>query len=105
MKNARPNESVRSRTRLAIPIRARAAGRPATVDEMRRMAAERNATLVIYAIDYEPPAVPVRMPDRESGIIAWVVTPDGRVSVRRRGLDGLFAEGTLSLSAAALRFA
>ena len=83
--------------------RARAAGRPATIDEMRRMAAERNATLVVYAIDYEPGAVPMRMPDRETGIIAWVVAPDGRVSVRQRGLEGLFADGTLSLSAAALR--
>ena len=83
--------------------RARAAGRPATIGEMRRMAAERNATLVIYAIDYEPGILPQRMPDRETGVIAWVVTPDGRVSVRRRALDGLFAEGTLSLSAAALR--
>jgi CHAT domain-containing protein/tetratricopeptide (TPR) repeat protein len=83
--------------------RARAAGRPATIDEMRRMAAERNATLVVYAIDYEPGALPVRMPDRETGVIAWVVAPDGRVSVRRRALDGLFPESTLALSAAALR--
>ena len=83
--------------------RARAAGRPATVDEMRRMAAERNATLVVYAIDYEAAAIPVRMPDRETGIRTWVVAPDGRVSVRQRSLDGLFPDGTLSLSAAALR--
>ncbi len=83
--------------------RARAAGRPASIDDMRRMAAERNATLVVYAIDYEPAALPVRMPDRETGIIAWVVSPDGHVSVRKRALDGLFAESALALSAAALR--
>lgn len=83
--------------------RARAAGRPATIDEMRRMAAERNATLVVYAINYEPAVLPVRMPDRETGIIAWVVTSDGRVSVRKRALDGLFPDSTLALSAAALR--
>lgn len=83
--------------------RARAASRPATIDDMRRMAAERNATLVVYAIDYEPGVLPLRMPDRETGIIAWVVSPDGRVSTRQRGLEGLFPGGTLSLSAAALR--
>ena len=83
--------------------RARAASRPATIDEMRRMAAERNATLVVYAVDYEPAALPVRMPDRETGIIAWVVSPDGRVTVRQRKLDGLFAESALALSGAALR--
>ncbi len=83
--------------------RARAAARPATIDEMRRMAAERNATLVVYAIDYESAAIPARMPDREIGIRAWVVSPDGRVNMRQRALDGLFPDGTLSLSAAALR--
>ncbi len=67
------------------------------------MAAERNATLVVYAIDYESAAIPARMPDREIGIRAWVVSPDGRVNMRQRALDGLFPDGTLSLSAAALR--
>ncbi len=83
--------------------RARAASRPATIDEMRRMAAERNATLVIYAIDHAPNLLPMRMPDRETGVTIWVVSPDGKVTSRQRNLDGLLGEGTLALSAAALR--
>lgn len=83
--------------------RARAASRPATVDDMRQMAAERNATLVVYAINYTANTLPVRMPDRETGITAWVITPEGRVTARRRDFAGLLPEGTLALTAAAFR--
>lgn len=83
--------------------RARAAARPATMAEIRAMASERNATLIVYQIDYTPNLLPVRMPDRETGITAWVVSPNGSVSVRRRALGGQFGPGTLPLSGSAMR--
>lgn len=83
--------------------KARAASRPATVDEMRRLAAERKATLVVYSIVYTPNRIPSRMPDKETGMTIWVVSPEGNVAVRRRSFEGLLPEGTLPLTSAALR--
>jgi CHAT domain-containing protein len=82
---------------------AEAASRPATVADMRRAAAERKATIVVYAIHTEPNRLPDRMPDREVGVTIWVVAPDGTVTARRHGLDGILAEGTLPLTAAVYR--
>ena len=91
-----------ARERLSNP-QAQAASLPATIVDMRRMAAERKATLVIYSIVYAPNRLPSRMPDRETGITIWVVAPEGTVAVRRRSFEGILPEGTLSLTSAALR--
>ena len=82
-----------------------AASRPATVADMRRAAAERNATIVVYSIDTQPNRLPDRMPDREVGVTIWVVAPDGKITARRRGFDGIIGlgEGTLPLTAAIYR--
>ncbi|MGH8641852.1 MAG: CHAT domain-containing protein [Burkholderiales bacterium] len=80
-----------------------AASRPATVADMRRAAAERNATILVYAIHTEPNRLPDRMPDREVGVTIWVVAPDGRITARRRGFDGILAEGVLPLTASIYR--
>jgi CHAT domain-containing protein/tetratricopeptide (TPR) repeat protein len=80
-----------------------AASRPANIADMRRIAAERKATLIVYSIAYAPNRLPNRMPDRETGMTIWVVAPDGTISVRRRRFDGVLPEGTLTLTAAALR--
>jgi CHAT domain-containing protein/tetratricopeptide (TPR) repeat protein len=80
-----------------------AASRPATVADMRRAAAERNATIIVYSINTEPNRLPDRMPDREVGVTIWVVAPDGKITARRRGFDGIFGEGTLPLTAAVYR--
>jgi CHAT domain-containing protein/tetratricopeptide (TPR) repeat protein len=80
-----------------------AASRPATVTDMRRAAAERNATIIVYSINTEPNRLPDRMPDREVGVTIWVVAPDGKITARRRGFDGIFGEGTLPLTAAVYR--
>jgi CHAT domain-containing protein/tetratricopeptide (TPR) repeat protein len=88
--------------RLTNP-QAEAASRPAAIADMRRMAAERRATLVVYSINYAANHLPNRMPDRETGITVWVVAPEGTVSVRHRGFDGILREGTLPLTTAALR--
>jgi CHAT domain-containing protein len=80
-----------------------AASRPATVADMRRAAAERNATIIIYSIHTEPNRLPDRMPDREVGVTIWVVSPDGKITARRRGFDGVLGEGTLPLTAAVYR--
>ena len=82
---------------------AEAASRPATVADMRRAAAERNATIIVYAIHTEPNRLPDRMPDREVGVTIWVVAPDGKITARRRGFDGILGEGTLPLTAAVYR--
>lgn len=79
------------------------ASRPATMAEMRRMAADRKATLVVYSIAYAPNRLPSRMPDNETGITIWVVSPEGSVAVRRRSFEGILPEGTLALTSAALR--
>ena len=80
-----------------------AASRPATVADMRRAAADRNATIVVYSIHTEPNRLPDRMPDREVGVSIWVVAPDGQVTARRRGFEGILGEGTLPLTAAVYR--
>ncbi len=80
-----------------------AASRPATVADMRRAAAERNATIIVYSINTEPNRLPDRMPDREVGVTIWVVAPDGKITARRRGFDGILGEGTLPLTAAVYR--
>jgi CHAT domain-containing protein len=80
-----------------------AASRPATVADMRRAAAERSATIIVYSIHTEPNRLPDRMPDREVGVTIWVVAPDGKITARRRGFDGIFGEGTLPLTAAVYR--
>jgi CHAT domain-containing protein len=80
-----------------------AASRPASIAEMRAMAAQRKATLVVYSIAYAPNRLPNRMPDRETGITTWVVSPEGTVSVRKKSFDGVLPEGTLTLTSAALR--
>jgi CHAT domain-containing protein/tetratricopeptide (TPR) repeat protein len=82
---------------------AEAASRPATVADMRRAAAERKATIIVYSIHTEPNRLPDRMPDREVAVTIWVVAPDGRVTMRRRGFDGILGEGTLPLTAAVYR--
>lgn len=88
--------------RLGNPA-ADAASRPATVADMRRAAAERNATIVVYSIHTEPNRLPDRMPDREVGVTIWVVAPDGQVTARRRSFEGILGEGTLPLTAAVYR--
>ena len=80
-----------------------AASRPATVADMRRAAAERKATIIVYSIHTEPNRLPDRMPDREMAVTIWVVAPDGRIAMRRRGFDGILGEGTLPLTAAVYR--
>ena len=80
-----------------------AASRPATVADMRRAAAERSATIIVYSINTEPNRLPDRMPDREVGVTIWVVAPDGKITARRRGFDGILGEGTLPLTAAVYR--
>ncbi len=82
---------------------AQAASRPATIGEIRRIAAERRATLVVYSIVYAPNRLPSRMPDNETGMTIWVVSPDGAVAVRRRTFEGILPDGTLALTSAALR--
>jgi CHAT domain-containing protein/tetratricopeptide (TPR) repeat protein len=91
-----------TKERMSNP-QAEAASRPATIADIRRMAAERKATLVVYSIVYAPDRLPNRMPDRETGITIWVVAPEGSVAVRRKSFDGALPEGTLSLTSAALR--
>jgi CHAT domain-containing protein len=90
------------KVRMSNP-QADAASRPASVADMRRMAAERRATIVVYSIAYAPNRLPNRMPDRETGITIWVVSPQGAVTVRQRRLDGILPEATLSITSAALR--
>jgi CHAT domain-containing protein len=80
-----------------------AASRPATLADMRRMAAERKATLVVYSIAYAMNRVPNRMPDRETGLTIWVVAPDGAVAARRTSFAGILPDSTLTLTQAALR--
>lgn len=82
---------------------AEAASRPATVADMRRAAAQRNATILVYAIHTEPNRLPDRMPDREVGVTIWVIAPDGKVTARRRGFDGVLGAGTLPLTTAVYR--
>ena len=90
------------RERMTNP-QADAASRPATIADMRRMAAERRATLVVYSIAYAPNRLPNRMPDRETGITIWVVTPDGSVSARRKSVESILPAGTLALTSSAIR--
>ena len=63
---------------------AEAASRPATVADMRRAAADRNATILVYAIHTEPGRLPDRMPDREVGVTVvdprWVSPVDPALS-------------------------
>lgn len=73
---------------LANPA-AQAAARPASLGEMRAMAQQRRATVVAYSIATEPGRLPSRMPEREVGIRIWVIAPDGRVSLRERGFEGV----------------
>lgn len=80
-----------------------AASRPATLADMRRAAAARNATLIVYSIHTEPGPLPDRMPDRERAVLIWVVAPDGTVTARRKGFEGIFGAGTLPLTAAIYR--
>jgi CHAT domain-containing protein/tetratricopeptide (TPR) repeat protein len=82
---------------------AEAASRPASLADMRRAAAERKATIIVYSIHTEPNRLPDRMPDREVAVTIWVVAPDGRITMRRRGFDGILGEGTLPLTAAVYR--
>jgi CHAT domain-containing protein/tetratricopeptide (TPR) repeat protein len=81
---------------------AEAASRPATMADMRRMAAERGATVVVYSISYTVNWLPNRMPDRETGILIWVVNPDGRVAMRQRSFKGVLSDDTYALTAAVL---
>ena len=68
---------------------AQAAARPASLAEMRAMARQRRATVLVYSIATEPNRLPSRMPEREVGIRIWVLDPEGRVSLRERGFEGV----------------
>ena len=81
---------------------AEAASRPATLADMRRMAAERGATMVVYSISYTVNRLPHRMPDRETGILIWVVSPDGRVALRQRSFKDVLSDDTYALTAAVM---
>lgn len=82
---------------------AEAASRPATIADMRRMAAERGATVVVYSISYTVNRLPNRMPERETGIRIWVVSPDGRIAMRQRSFEGVLDGDTYALTAAVMR--
>lgn len=81
------------------------ASRPATIADMRRMAAERRATVVVYSITSSINQLPNRMPDRETGIRIWVVSPEGLVSMRQRGFEGVLdsPDDTHALTASVMR--
>jgi len=84
--NAPPDEE----DLLANPA-AEAAARPAGIAQMRAMAQQRRATVLVYSIATEPNRLPSRMPELEVGIRIWVLGPDGRVSLRERGFEGVLA--------------
>jgi len=96
-RGARPGAEVEDV--LANPA-AEAAARPASFAEMRAMAQQRRATVLVYSIATEPNRLPSRMPEREVGIRIWVLSPDGRVSLRERGFEGVLAnqDETFALS-------
>ncbi|MDM0117224.1 CHAT domain-containing protein [Variovorax sp. J22R133] len=88
------------RTELFDNPQAVAASKPATIADMRRMAAERRATVVAYSITTTVNKLPSRMPDRETGVRLWVVSPDGRVTMRERAFAGVLdnADDTYALT-------
>lgn len=89
MAAARRGESAPEPEDLLTNPAAQAAARPASLAEMRAMAQQRQATVLAYSIATEPNRLPSRMPDREVGIRIWVLGPDGRVSLRERGFQGV----------------
>ncbi|MDM0108123.1 CHAT domain-containing tetratricopeptide repeat protein [Variovorax sp. J22R24] len=82
-----------------------AASRPASIADMRQMAAERRATVVAYSITTTVNKLPSRMPDRETGVRLWVVSPDGRVTMRERPFAGVLdnADETYALTDAIMQ--
>ena len=84
---------------------AEAAGQPARIADMKRMAAERRATVLVYSIATSVNRFPSRMPDRETGLRIWVISPQGQIHLREVGFAGLIdqVDDTYPLSATVLR--
>jgi CHAT domain-containing protein len=69
---------------------------PPTVDQIRQIAKDQNATLVQYSILPEP--VTPGGPLRDSELLIWVIQPTGQITLRRADIKPLLAQGASSLN-------
>lgn len=88
----------------ALSIRARAQVRLPTLDTIRRIARERNVTLVEYSVLYDPNVyllpnqVRSWQPQFEQELLLWVVKPRGEIVFRKIDLQALHTRTGSSLA-------
>ncbi|MGD2182637.1 CHAT domain-containing tetratricopeptide repeat protein [Lusitaniella coriacea] len=66
---------------------------PPTIEQIKQIAQEQNATLVEYSIIYDDVEIDGRKRWRESQLYIWVVKPNGEVSFRTADLTELAQKG------------
>ncbi len=71
---------------------------PPTIEQIKQIAKEHNATLVEYSINYDNSQVQGKQQIPESELFIWVVRPTGEVDLHRVDLKSLWQKQNTSLS-------
>lgn len=65
-----------------------------TVEQIRQVAKEHNATLVEYSVNYDTVPVQGKQQTQESELQIWVIQPNGEITLRRSDLKPLRKQNT-----------